>query len=96
MEEVTKLLKSLSSRMKRLELEGKLNYRIPLMLKIGVNLEDQIIPPRLSKEIKETEIGMIRKSKLLSKITLLLMKKERRKRFILKSISLETPPHFPI
>jgi hypothetical protein len=66
------------------------------MLKIGVTSEDQITPPRLSKEIKEEEIGMIRESKLLSKITLLLMKKERKKRWTLKSIALETPPYFQI
>jgi hypothetical protein len=49
------------------------------MLIIGVILEDPIIPLRSSKEIKEIGIGMIKKSKPLSKITLLLRKKERRK-----------------
>jgi hypothetical protein len=51
----------------------------PGMLIIGVILEDPIIPLRSSKEIKEIGIGMIKKYKLLSKITLLLMKKERKK-----------------
>jgi hypothetical protein len=66
------------------------------MWKIRVTSEDQITPPRLSKEIKETEIGMIRGFNPLSKINLLLMKTEREKRLILKSIVLGIPPHFPI
>jgi hypothetical protein len=51
---------------------------------------------RLCQESLETEIGMIKKSKPLFKITLLLMNKERRKRMTLKFIVLETPPLFPI
>jgi hypothetical protein len=95
-DELAKLVKSLFAEVERLKLEGKQNYRNPIMLKIGVTSENQITPRRLSKEIKEAGIGTIRKSKTLSKITLLLMKKERKKRLILKSIVLETPPHFPI
>jgi hypothetical protein len=66
------------------------------MFKIGVTSEDQITPPRLSKEIKEIGIGMIIGFKPLSKITSSLMKKESKRRLILKSIVSETPPHFPI
>jgi hypothetical protein len=54
------------------------------------------MPLKSSKEIKETEIEMIRKFKLLSKITLLLTKKERKKSLTLKFIVLGTPPHFLI
>jgi hypothetical protein len=61
------------------------------MLIIGVISEDQIMPLISSKEIKEIGIGMIKKSKPLSKITWLLMKKERKKMMILKSIVLVTP-----
>jgi hypothetical protein len=66
------------------------------MMIIGVASKHQTIPLRSSKKIKETGIGMIIEFKLLSKITLLLMKKERRKMLILKSIVLETLPHFLI
>jgi hypothetical protein len=66
------------------------------MLIIEVILEDQIIPLRSSKEIQEIGIGMIKNSKLLSKITLLLMKKKRMKKLILKSIVLVTPLHLLI
>jgi hypothetical protein len=66
------------------------------MMIIGVISEDQIIPLRSSEEIKEIEIDMIKKSYPLSKITLLLMKKERKKMLILKSIVLVTPPHLLI
>ena len=65
----------------------------PRMLIIGVTSEDQIMPLRSSKEIKEIGIGMIKKSKPLSKITRLLLKKERKKMLILKSIVLVTPLH---
>jgi hypothetical protein len=77
--ELAKLVKSLSAEVERLKLEGKRAIGIPLMLKIGVTSKDQITPLRSSKEIKEEGTGMIRKSKPLSKITLLLMKKERKK-----------------
>jgi len=50
----------------------------------------------LSKETRGEEIEMIKKSIPLSKITSLLMKKERKKSLALKFIILETPPHFPI
>jgi hypothetical protein len=46
---------------------------------------------RLYKENPKEEIGMIKKSKLPSKITLLMMKKEKRRGWILKFIVLETP-----
>jgi hypothetical protein len=79
-DELTKLVKSLSAEVERLKLEGKQSYRNPpKMLIIGVTSKYQIIPLRSSKEIKETGIGMIRKSKPLSKITLLLMKKRGRR-----------------
>jgi hypothetical protein len=63
---------------------------------IGVIFEDPIMPLRSSKEIKEIGIGMIKNSKPLSKITLLLRKKERRKELTLKSIVLVTPLHLLI
>jgi hypothetical protein len=96
MDEVTKLLKSLSTRMERLELEGKKSYRNFQILIIGVVSKDQTMPLRSSKETKETGTEMIREFMILSKITLLLMKKERKKSLILKYIVLETPPHFLI
>jgi hypothetical protein len=100
MDEVTKLLKSLSARIERLELEGKQSYMNPPKIENRGNFRrpnnPPPPPPRFSKEIKEVGIGMIRESKPLSKITYLLMKKERKKRLILKSIVLETPPHLPI
>jgi hypothetical protein len=49
------------------------------MLIIGVVSKDQTMPLRSSKETKETGTEMIREFKILSKITLLLMKKERKK-----------------
>jgi len=82
--------------MARWELEGKQSYRIPKMLIIGVVSKHQTMPLKSSKEIKETQKGMIRKFKLLSKITLLLRKKERKNMLILKFIVLETLPHFLI
>jgi hypothetical protein len=63
----------------------------PRMMKIGEISEDPIIPLRSSKKIKEIGTGMIKKSKLLSKITWLLMKKKRKNMLILKSIVLVTP-----
>ena len=60
-DEMAKLLKSLSTRMEKIELEGKKSYR---------NSKNTIS----SKEIRETRTEMIRKSKILSKITWLLMK----------------------
>jgi hypothetical protein len=66
------------------------------MLIIEEISEYQIIPLMSSKEIKEIGIGMIKKSKPLSKTTLLLMKKERMKKMILKSIVLVTPLHLLI
>jgi hypothetical protein len=80
----------------RLKLEGNKSYKNPLILIIGLALKYVRMPLRSSKETKGARIGMIRKFKLLSKITMLLMKKERKKMLILKSIVLETPPHFLI
>jgi hypothetical protein len=48
------------------------------------------------QEIKEVGIRMIKEFKPLSKITLSLMKKKRKRRLISKSIVLGIPPHFPI
>jgi hypothetical protein len=62
----------------------------------GVISEDKIMPLRSSREIKEIGIGMIKKSKPLSKITWLLRRKERKKRLILKFIVLVTPLHLLI
>jgi hypothetical protein len=49
---------------------------------------------RLSKETRGAEIEMIRKSRPLSKIILLLMKKKGMKTLIQKSTVLGTPPLF--
>jgi hypothetical protein len=95
-DELTKLVKSLSAEMEKLKLEGKRTIGTHRMLIIEEISEDQIMPLRSSKEIKEIGIGMIKKSKPLSKITLLLMKKERMKKLIQKSIVLVTPLHPPI
>jgi hypothetical protein len=65
------------------------------MLIVEVISEDQIMPPKSSKEIKEIGIGMIKNSKPLSKTTLLLMK-ERMTKLILKYIALVTPLHLLI
>jgi hypothetical protein len=51
---------------------------------------------RLSKETKGEEIEMTRMLRILSKITLLLMNKERRKSLTLKFIVLGTPTDFLI
>ena len=67
-----------------------------IMMIIEATSEDQIMPLRSSKEIKEIGIGMIKNSKPLSKTTLLLMKKERMKKMIPKSIVLVTPLHLLI
>jgi hypothetical protein len=64
------------------------------MMIIGVVSKDQKMLLRSSKETKAIGTEMIKEFKPLSKITLLLMKKERKKSLILKSIVLETPPHF--
>jgi hypothetical protein len=78
------------------EMTKLLKIGIPKMLIIRVVSKDQTMLLRLSKEIKETGTKMIREFKLLSKITLLLRRKERKKMLILKSIVLETLPHFLI
>jgi hypothetical protein len=51
------------------------------------------MPLNPSKEIREIGTEIIRKSKILSKITWLPMKMERKKILILRSISLEIPLH---
>jgi hypothetical protein len=61
-----------------------------------VPLGDLIMLLKYFQEIKEVGIGMIKEFKPLSKITLSLMKKKRKRRLILKSIVLGIPPHFPI
>jgi hypothetical protein len=68
MYEVTKLLKSLSARMESLELEGKQSYRNPPNAKNRGNFRRPNNTPRLSKQIKEVGIGMIRGFKPLFKI----------------------------
>jgi hypothetical protein len=90
-DELKKLVKSLSVEMEKLKFEERRAIRTPRMMIIGVISEYPIIPLRSSKEIKEIGIVMTTKSKPLSKITWLLMKKERKKMLILKSIVLVTP-----
>jgi hypothetical protein len=68
-DELTKLVKSLSAKMEKLKFEGKQGYRNAQNLTIGVILGDQIMPLISSKGIKEIGIGMIKISKPLSKIT---------------------------
>jgi hypothetical protein len=66
------------------------------MLIIGVVSKDQLMLLRPSKEIKEARIGMMKEFNPLSKTTLSLMMKKRKRRLIPKSIVLGIPPHFPI
>jgi hypothetical protein len=64
------------------------------MLITEVTIGGLIIPLRLFKETRGTEIEMIRKSKPLSKKILLLMKKRGMNTLILKSTVLGKPPLF--
>jgi hypothetical protein len=57
MDEVTKLLKSLSAKWKGWNWKERRAIGIPKMLIIGVVSKDQTMPLRSSKEIKETGIG---------------------------------------
>jgi hypothetical protein len=77
-------------------LKGSKVIRVPKMLITKEILEDLILHLRYSQESLVTERVMIRKYKPFSKITLLLVRKERKKISNLISINLETPPHFPI
>jgi hypothetical protein len=63
------------------------------MLITEVTSKEQTMLLRSFQEILETEIEMIKRSKLLYKTTLLSMKKERMKKMILRSIAYVTPPH---
>jgi hypothetical protein len=73
MDEVTNILKSLSARMERLELEGKQYIKIPKMLTTEAISGGQITMfLRVCQGKKGAEIEMIRKSRPLSKITLLI------------------------
>jgi hypothetical protein len=74
-------------------LKGNKAIETPRILITGVISKDQIMPLISSREIKEIGIGMIKKSKPLSKMALLLMKKERKKMQIPRSIVLVTPLH---
>jgi malate/lactate dehydrogenase len=74
-------------------LKGNRAIGTPKILTIGVISGDQIIPLISSKEITGIRIGMIKKSKPLSKITYSLMRKERKEKLILKFIVLVTPLH---
>jgi hypothetical protein len=66
------------------------------MLITEVTIGGLTILLRLSKETRGIEIEMIRKSRPLSKIILLLMKKKGMKTLIPKSYVLGTPPLFLI
>jgi len=77
-------------------LRGNKDIGTSRILITGVISEEKIIPLRSFREIKEIGIGMTKKSYPLSKIISLLMKKERKKMLILKSIFLVTPPHLLI
>jgi hypothetical protein len=69
MDEVTKLLKSLSTRMERLEVEGKQTYINPQNVDNRASFRRPNNAPQILPESPETEREMIRKSKHLSKIT---------------------------
>jgi hypothetical protein len=69
MDEVTKLLKSLSTRMERLEVEGKKTYRNPQNVDNRASFRRPDNSLKYSRESPETEREMIKKSKHLSKIT---------------------------
>jgi hypothetical protein len=95
-DELTKLVKSLSAEVERLKLEGKKTYKNPKMLITEVTSGGLTMLLRLCKGNKGTEIEMIRKSRPLSKIILLLMMKERKKTSTQKSIVSEIHPLFLI
>jgi hypothetical protein len=90
------MVKSLSAEMEKMKFEGKQGYKNAQNVENRGNFRDQIISLRYFQENLGTEIGRIRKSILLFKIILWLMRKGRKKNLTLKSIVLEIPPLFPI
>jgi hypothetical protein len=93
MDEVTKLLKSLSARMERIELKGNQDYRNP------PNDDNRgKIPTNSPQTIQRDQRGWDRDYQIIQaplQNNLSLMKKKRKRRLILKSIVLGIPPHFP-
>jgi hypothetical protein len=94
MDEVTKLLKSLSTRMERLEVEGKQTYINPQNVDNRGNFKrpNNNAPQIMQREQRNIEIEMIKKSRPLFKTTLLWMRVERKKTLIQKSTVLKTHP----
>jgi hypothetical protein len=96
-DELTKMVKSLSAEMEKMKLKGSKVIRMSQILITEATSGGRItMLLRLCQGNKGTEIEMIRKSRLLFKTTLLLMRKGKKRSLTLKFIVLETPPHFPI
>jgi hypothetical protein len=72
-DEMAKMLKSVSARMEKIELEGKKNYINPQNVDNRGNIGSLTILLRLCKDTRGAEIEMIKKSRPLSKIIFLLM-----------------------
>jgi hypothetical protein len=83
-DELTKLVKSLSVEMEKLKLEGRQANRNPKILEIETISEDKIIHLKFFREIREIE--RIKRFKPLSKTIWLMMKKEIMKKQIKKFI----------
>jgi hypothetical protein len=77
-DELTKLVKSLSTEIEKLKSEGKQTSKMLKTMITEVTTRDQITLPKSFLEILEIEREMIRGYKLLCKIIWWLMKKKRR------------------
>jgi hypothetical protein len=82
-DELTKMVKSLSVEIEKMKFEVASGGKITMLL-------------RLCQRSRGREIEAIRKSRLPFKETLLLMRKGKKRSLTLKFTLLETPPHFPI
>jgi hypothetical protein len=79
-DELTKIVKSMSTEMEKMKVEGKQPYRNPQNAKTKEASGGQtILLPRLCKETREEEIVKTRKFRALFKIILWLMRKKRNK-----------------
>jgi hypothetical protein len=95
-DELAKLVKSMSTEMEKLSLKEDRTIEVHKMLITKVTSGDLTMLLRFFQERREIEREMIRTSRPLSKIILLRMMKVRMKTLILKSTTLETPPPFLI
>jgi hypothetical protein len=95
-DELTKLVKSLSAEMEKLKVEGKQSYRNTQNVDNRGNFKRPNNSHQIIQRDQRNRDRVKNKSNPLSKITLLLMKKERRKKLTLKSIVLVTPLHLLI